>query len=265
MVNNLAKHLSLNDNTMIPSLGFGTAELKGGKAADSVSFAIKHGYRLIDTSPNYGNEEEVGKGIQSALGNDAAREDLFISTKVEEDDMSFEGVQKSVEESLGRLKLDYIDLLLIHSPSDNDEVNIETWKGFEAVLKSGKVKSIGISNFTRKELKPLLDNATVTPSINQVELAPGNVDWDTKEFCESHDIVIMSYSPLKKGQLDNETIKKLADQYGKSPQQIALRWTVDLNTIPIPRSGNEEHIQSNAEIVDFSLTENEVQAIKDLT
>lgn len=183
MVNQLSKHVSMSDQKEIPTLGFGTAELKGQDAENGVSYAIKQGYRLIDTSPNYGNEDEVGKGISATINDQITREDLFISTKIEKEDMSFDGVKKSVEESLNRLKLDYIDLLLIHSPADKDDVNIDTWKGMEAVCNTGKVKSIGVSNFTRKELEPLLNSASIKPTINQVELAPGNVDWDTKEVC----------------------------------------------------------------------------------
>lgn len=261
MVNHLSKHIPMNDHKKIPLLGFGTAELKGSNAEKRVAYAIKQGYRLIDTSPSYGNEKEVGKGIHSAINDQVTREDLFVSTKIEQEDMSFAGVKKSVEESLNRLKLDYIDLLLIHSPADSDDVNIDTWKGMEAVCNTGKVKSIGVSNFTRKELEPLLNSATIKPTINQVKLAPGDVDWDTKEISENENIIIMAYSPLKKGQLNHSVIQNLADKYEKSAQQIALRWTIELNTIPIPRSGNEDHIQSNSDIFDFTLTDEEVQMI----
>ena len=256
--------LELNDGNKIPLMGFGTAGLKGQEAEQSVTDALELGYRFVDTSPNYGNEVEVGKGIHTALNDTIQREDLFVLTKVETEDMSFDGVKKSLEESLERLQLDYLDLLIIHGPADDDAVNIDTWKGLEAVLDSGKVKSIGVSNFTSDQLKPLLDSANIKPVINQVKFAPGDVDWQTKKYCESQSILIMAYSPLKKGQLDSDVIRKPAEKYSKTPHQIALRWTIDVDTIPIPRSGNKEHIRENADLFDFSLTEEEIQAISAL-
>lgn len=256
--------LTLNDGNTIPLMGFGTAGLKGKEAEQSVADALELGYRFVDTSPNYENEVEVGRGIHTALNDTIKREDLFVLTKVEPEDMSADGVTKTMNESLERLKLDYLDLLIIHAPDDDDAVNIDTWKGLEAVRASGKVKSIGVSNFNPTQLKPLLDNADLKPVINQVKFAPGNVDWETKEYCEDQSIYIMSYSPLKKGNLDNDVIKKLADKYKKTPQQIALRWTIDVGTIPIPRSGNKDHIRDNADLFDFSLTEDEVKSINEL-
>lgn len=256
--------LTLNDGHTIPLMGFGTAGLKGQEAEQSVADALELGYRFVDTSPNYDNEEDVGKGIHTALNNTIKREDLYVLTKVEPEDMSFDGVKKSLEESLERLKLDYLDLLIIHAPDDDDSVNSDTWKGLEAVRKSGKVKSIGVSNFNPRQLEPLLDKAEIKPVINQVKFAPGNVNWETKEYCEEQSIFIMSYSPLKRGQLDSEIIQKLADKYKKTPQQIALRWTIDSGTIPIPRSGNKAHIKENTDLFDFSLTEEDVLAINEL-
>lgn len=256
--------LKMNDGHTIPMIGFGTAGLKGEEAERSVAYALELGYRFVDTSPNYGNEVDVGKGIKAALNDSITREDLFVLTKVEREDMSTDGVKASLDESLERLQLDYLDLLIIHAPDDEDSVNIDTWKGLEAVLESGKVKSIGVSNFTPENLDPLLANATVKPVINQVRFAPGNVDWETKEHCESRDIYIMAYSPIKKGKLDSDVIKNLASKYNKTPEQIALRWTIEVGTIPIPRSGNKEHIKDNADLFDFSLTEEEVEAINEL-
>ena len=261
----LSDTLSLNDGQQIPVMGFGTAELEGEEAEKSVADAIELSYRLIDTSPNYGNEVEVGNGIQTALDGKVKREDLFISTKVESENMSTEGVKKSVDESLDRLKLDYIDLLLIHSPADDDAINVDTWNGMKAVSDSGKVKSIGVSNFTQADLEPVLSKGNTKPSINQVELAPANVDWDTKTFCEDESIIIMAYSPLKKGTLDSEIITNLADKYNKTPQQITLRWAMDIHTIPIPRSGNRDHIIANAAVFDFKLIEDEIKQINELT
>ncbi|SFC12170.1 Aldo/keto reductase [Alkalibacterium subtropicum] len=255
----------LNDDKTIPVMGFGTAGLKGQKAERSVAYALELGYRLVDTSPNYGNEADVGKGIQTALKRSIRREDLFVLTKVEREDMSADGVRTSLEESLARLNLDYLDLLIIHAPDDEDPVNIDTWKGLEAVLETGKVRSIGVSNFTPDNLGPLLENAAVKPVINQVKFAPGTVDWETKAYCESRSIFIMAYSPIKKGKLDSDVIRKLAKKYKKTPEQIALRWTIEAGTIPIPRSGNKDHIKENADLFNFSLTENEIKAVNELS
>lgn len=256
--------LKLNDGNRIPLMGFGTAGLKGQEAEESVAYALAQGYRFVDTSPNYGNETDVGKGIHTALNESIKREDLFVLTKVEREDMSVEGVRTSLEESLERLNLDYLDLFIIHAPDDDDAVNIDTWKGLEAVLESGKVKSIGVSNFTPDNLGPLLENAAVKPVINQVKFAPGTVDWETKKYCESRNIFIMAYSPIKRGKLDSDVIRKLAKKYHKTPEQIALRWTIEVGTIPIPRSGNKEHIRDNAELFDFSLTEDEIKEVSEL-
>jgi len=255
---------TMNDGRHIPVFGFGTAELEGEEATQSTVDALEMGYRLVDTSPNYGNEVEVGKGIQSALEKGLSRENLFLTTKVESEDMSQDGVMKSVDESLNRLNLDYIDLLLIHTPDEDEEVNVNTWKGMEAAVHSGKVKSIGVSNFKPKDLSPVLKSATIKPVINQVEYAPGDVDWDTKDYCEKESIIIMAYSPLKKGKINDSVITDLADKYNKSPQQIALRWAIDCHTIPIPRSGNKEHIKDNIAVFDYSLTAEEVETINQL-
>lgn len=257
--------LTMNDSNTIPLMGFGTAGLKGQEAEQAVADALELGYRFIDTSPNYENEVEVGNGIQKALNKTINRDDLFVLTKVEPEDMSFDGGKKSLEESLERLKLDYLDLLIIHAPDGDDAVNVDTWKGLEAVRESGKVTSIGVSNFKPSQLEAVLEQATVKPVINQVKFAPGDVDWETKKYCEEQSIFIMSYSPLKKGKLDSDVIQNLADKYNKTPQQIALRWTIDVDTIPIPRSGNKDHIRDNTDLFDFALTEEEVQAISDLT
>lgn len=228
--------------------------------------ALNSGYRFIDTSPNYDNEEHAGKGIHHALNDGTIKwEDLFVLTKIEREDMSVDGVEKSLDENLERLQLDYIDLLIIHAPATEDSVNIDTWKGLDAVRNSKKVKSIGVSNFSTDELRSLMDKATVRPVINQVRFSPGNVDWETKDCCDSQSILTMAYSPLKKGKLDSDVIQKLAEKYEKAPQQIALRWTIEVGTISIPRSGNPDHIKENIDIFDFSLTDEEVQDIKNLS
>lgn len=264
MVNSVQDRLSLNDGIRIPVFGFGTAELN--EPEESVLYALKEGYRMVDTSPNYGNEEEVGRGINSALEDGIDRENIFVVTKIEPEDMSFDKAKESVQASLNRLKLDYLDLVLIHSPDKEASVNSDTWKGLEDVLKSGTVKTIGVSNFKRSDLEPLLKEADITPSINQHETHPGSMDWDTKDYCEHNDIVIMAYSPVKK--LDGkvkEQLESIAEKHGKSPQQVALRWAMEHNTIPIPRSGNKEHIKQNMDVFDFSLTPNDVESIDRLS
>lgn len=227
MANSMKDRVSLNDGIEIPVFGFGTAELTGSEAEESVLYALEQGYRMVDTSPNYGNEEEVGRGINSAIDGGINREDIFVVTKIEPEHMSFDKVKESVQASLKRLNLEYLDLLLIHSPDDEADVNIDTWKGLEDVSKSDMVRSIGVSNFTRADLEPLLEQATITPSINQHETHPGKMDWDTKKFCESKEILIMAYSPIKKleGKV-NEQLESIGDKYGKTAQQVALRWTV---------------------------------------
>lgn len=266
MANSTTDRIPLNDGRKIPVFGFGTAELTGNEAEKSVLYALEQGYRMVDTSPNYGNEEEVGRGIHSAIDAGVSREDIFVVTKIEPEHMSFDKVNVSIQESLERLNLDYLDLVLIHAPDDKASVNIDTWKGLEEVCNSGTVKSIGVSNFTRSDLEPLLEKATITPSINQHETSPGKVDWDTKEFCESKDIFIMAYSPIKEleGEVE-QTLSNIAKKYGKTPQQVALRWTIDINTIPIPRSGNQEHIRQNMDIFDFSLSDEDIAKINQLS
>lgn len=257
--------ITLNHKQEIPIIGFGTAELKGDTAEQSVLEALKLGYRLIDTSPNYENETSVGKAIQEALDNYLSREDLYIVTKIEPEDMSFKGVKKSLLASLDRMKLGYVDLLIIHTPSDNDATNLETWRGLEKVYGTGKTKAIGVSNFGVEQLEFLIENSEIKPAINQIEMRPGKLNNDIVKTCKDHGVYIMSYSPIKElDQKSKNELNQLSDKYEKSPEQIVLRWAINKNTIPIPRSQNKEHIEENSNIFDFSLAANEIQLIDEM-
>jgi diketogulonate reductase-like aldo/keto reductase len=258
--------IHLNNNQKIPIMGFGTAELEGDTAEKSVLEALRIGYRLIDTSPNYQNETDVGNAIQEALDSFLSRDDLYLVTKIEPEDMSLNNVEQSLMRSLNRLNLEYVDLLIIHAPSDSASINLETWKGLENVYETGKTKGIGVSNFNSEQLEFLVENGEIKPAINQIEFRPGKLNNEIVKTCKNHGICVMSYSPIKELKQDSKkSLEQLSVKYDKSPEQIVLRWAIEKNTIPIPRSQNKKHIKENTEIFEFSLTTDEIKLIDEMT
>ncbi|EMC44012.1 aldo/keto reductase [Streptococcus mutans] len=256
---------TLINGVHIPKIGFGTWKLADGdEAYKSVSYALEVGYRHVDTAQYYGNEVSVGRAIADSP---IKREELFITTKIWNDKHSYDEAKQSVEESLAKLKLNYLDLLLIHWPNpkvlrENDAWktrNANVWRAMEDLYQAGKVRAIGVSNFMIHHLEPLLEVATVKPMVNQVLLAPGCSQEDLVAFCRQNEMILEAYSPLGTGSIfDNQTAQDLANKYNKTVAQIALRWSLQKGFLPLPKSATPKNILSNLAIFDFDLTEDDI-------
>ena len=257
----LAPLIKLNDGYTIPQVGLGTWPLDDDQVATAVVHAVEAGYRHIDTAVKYGNEEGVGNGIR-ASGVD--RDELFVTTKL---DGQFQGQDRALEGlegSLKRLKLDYVDLLLIHWPLPQRNDYVSTWKTFERLQQEGKAKSIGVSNFKPAHLERLMAECEVVPAVNQIQLSPAITRVAEREFHARHGIVTESYSPLG-GQggslLDAPVLAQLGEKYGKTPAQLVLRWHIQQGIVTIPKSGNPNRMAENLDIFDFALDSQDLAEI----
>ena len=249
----------LNDGNHIPQLGFGVFKVDPDETERIVSDALEVGYRHIDTAKAYGNEEGVGKAIADS-GID--RDDLFITTKLWNSDQGGQSVLDAFDLSLAQLDLDYVDLYLIHWPSPQRGLFVESWGSLEKILESGRAKSIGVSNFKPHHLQPLLDAATVVPAINQIEFHPYFQQRESAEFNARHGIVTESWSPLGQGQLvDEASVNAIAEMHGKTLAQVILRWHLQLGHVVIPKSNRKERMAENFDIFDFELNDAEQAAI----
>lgn len=254
-------YITLSDGGMIPQLGFGTWTLSDD-AEDAVDTAIKAGYRLIDTASMYGNEEAVGRGIRKS-GID--RESLFVTTKITPSEMSQRPQSQWIEESLERLDIGWIDLMLFHWPAANEKYHRETWDVLEEYAAKGLIKHLGVSNFNPRQIDDLLIHGHLPPVVNQIELYPyrqqiGNVKADGER-----NIAIECYSPLAEGRAAKDPVlEEIAKAHGKTAAQVTLRWEIQKGFITIPKGRNPAHIQSNMDIWDFALTEKEMETIASL-
>ncbi|MGT2755054.1 aldo/keto reductase [Streptococcus ovis] len=262
------EHYTLHNGVKIPKIGFGTWQIPDGEEAyHSVAHALKAGYTHVDTAQIYGNEVSVGKAIADS---DLAREDIFLTTKVWNDKHDYELAKASIDESLQKLGVDYVDLLLIHWPNpkalrENDAWkagNAGAWKAMEEAYKEGKVRAIGVSNFMIHHLEALLETAEIKPHVNQILLAPGCPQEEVTAFCREHDILLEAYSPLGTGSIfGNPVAQELAEKYGKSVAQVALRWSLQKGFLPLPKSVTPKNIEANLEIFDFELSADDVAAL----
>jgi len=267
---NINATYKLNNNIEIPKLGYGTFQTPDNQSGiEAIVNALKVGYRHIDTAQSYKNEESVGKAIELA---GVAREALFITTKIANSVDGFEETINALDESLKKLRLDYIDLVLIHWPSpkrfrDHWQLrNSETWRALEEYYKQGKIKAIGVSNFKKHHIVELLKTATVVPAVNQIRLCPGDVDVQTIDFCREYNMLLEGYSPLGQGLVfDIKEIKSLADKYHKNVAQIVLKWSLQMGFLPLPKSVTLERIQANIDIFDFQLEEDDMTMLTNLT
>ena len=247
--------VKLNNGVEMPMAGIGTFLLSPDEAENSVISALQAGYRLIDTANAYVNEKAVGRAMKKS---GVAREEIFLETKLWP---SFYEQEDAVEKTLERLDIDYIDLLLIHQPAGN---YIAGYHLMEKAYKEGKVKAIGLSNFTTSQIQEILDICEVKPAILQTEVHPYFPETQLKEFLEKENIVIQAWYPLGHGDsalLEEAVFTKLAEKYGKSNAQIILRWHIQAGNIVIPGSKNPEHIRANFELFDFALTDAEMDEI----
>ncbi|HEX7261872.1 MAG TPA: aldo/keto reductase [Luteolibacter sp.] len=249
----LSPLVKFNDGHSIPQLGLGTWPLDDDQVAAAVVSAVEAGYRHIDTAVKYGNEEGVGNGMR-ASGVDRA--ELFVTTKL---DGQFQGQDRAVaglEGSLKRMRLDYVDLLLIHWPLPQRDEFISTWKTFERLQAEGKVRSIGVSNFKPAHLERLLAETDVVPAVNQIQLSPAITRVAEREFHARHGIVTESYSPLGgsgASLLRAPILVQLGEKYDKTPAQLVLRWHIEQGLVVIPKSGDPERMRENLDIFDFAL------------
>ena len=261
----------LSNGVNIPKIGFGTWQIpEGEEVYKSVTHALKVGYRHVDTAQIYRNEVGVGQAIADS---DLAREDIFLTTKIWNDKHDYDLAKASIEESLEKLGVDYVDLLLIHWPNPKAQReqdawkagNAATWKAMEEAYRAGKVRAIGVSNFMIHHLEALLETADIKPHVNQVLLAPGCPQEDLVCFCRQHEILLEAYSPLGTGSIfDNPVVQNLAAKYGKSIAQVALRWSLQKGFLPLPKSVTPNNIEANLQIFDFELSADDVDKLDKL-
>ncbi|MEB7998588.1 aldo/keto reductase [Staphylococcus saprophyticus] len=258
------QYTTFNNGHTMPQLGLGVFRVENNDTAkDAVKHAIVSGYRSIDAAFVYGNEEMVGQGIQEGiLEAGIQREDLFITSKLWLDHYGKDNVQVGYETSLKLLGLDYLDLYLIHWPGTNQSLMIETWEGMEALYNDGKVKNIGVSNFDIEHLETLKAHTSIKPVIDQVEFHPYLIQQSLRDYLASESIQMESWSPLMNAEiLTDETIVAIADEIGKSPAQVVIRWNIEHGVVTIPKSVTPHRIEENINIFDFSLTQAQIARI----
>lgn len=253
-------NLPLNDGTSLPALGFGTYTLRGVEAVQSVVSALSSGYRLIDSAVNYENEEDVGMAVASS----GDRSDTaVVTTKVPGRDHGYDETLRSFEASVSRLGR--VDLYLIHWPNPSRRRYVDTWRAMVDLHRQGRVRSIGVSNFTEQHLHRVADATGVMPTVNQVELHPHFPQAVLRKVHADLGVLTESWSPLGEGTAFSElAVTDPAAKYGKTPAQIVLRWHVQLGTVPLPKAASQARQQENADIFDFTLSEAEVGALSAL-
>ncbi|NVO25267.1 aldo/keto reductase [Donghicola mangrovi] len=262
---------TLSNGVAIPKLALGTWMIDDDKVAEAVKAATQIGYRHIDTAQAYGNECGVGLGIRTC---GVAREELFVQTKLAAEIKDYNGATAAIDGSLQALGLDYIDLMIIHSPqpwaewASEDryfEGNLAAWKALEEALDAGKIRAIGVSNFQQVDLQNLLDNARIKPMINQLLAHIGNTPFDLIEFSKANDMAVEAYSPIAHGQiLDNAEIGAMAQKYGVTISQLCIRYILELDLLALPKTANPAHMKTNAD-VDFVISAEDMDALKAIT
>ncbi|MDQ0200329.1 aldo/keto reductase [Neobacillus ginsengisoli] len=265
MINNLQATTVLSNGIKMPWFGIGVFKVEEGpELVNAVKFAIKNGYRSIDTAAIYENEEGVGQAIREGIKEAGiSREDLFVTSKVWNADLGYESTLAAYETSLTKLGLDYLDLYLIHWPVAGKYK--EAWRALETLYKEGKVKAIGVSNFQIHHLEDVMKDAEIKPMVNQVEYHPRLTQKELQAFCQQHGIQLEAWSPLMQGQLlDNPVLQEIANKYNKSIAQVILRWDLQKGVVTIPKSTKEHRIIENSTVFDFELTKEEMVQIDGL-
>jgi diketogulonate reductase-like aldo/keto reductase len=260
---------TLSNGVEIPCIGFGTWQTPDGEVAvSSVLSALEAGYRHIDTAQGYGNEESVGIAVKKS---GIKREEIFITSKLANSDHGYEKTMAAFEGTMKRLDMDYLDLYLIHWPNpiafrDNwQEANAGTWKAFEELYKAKRIRAIGISNFHPHHIEELMKTATIAPMVNQIRLCPGDTQDEVVDYCRAHNILLEAYSPFGVGKLfEVPEMKALAEKYGKTIAQIAIRWSLQRGYLPLPKSVTPARIRENVDVFDFELEESDVELIANL-
>lgn len=247
---NLQKQLPTIQSVSVPQLGLGVWKSKPKECFEAVTSALQFGYRHIDTAAIYGNESDVGQAIRES---GIPRSDIFLVTKLWNADQGYDSALKAIDKSLNKLGTDYVDMYLIHFPVTGKRN--ESWKALEEIKKSGKAKSIGVSNFMVSHLEELLSESDTIPAMNQVEYHPFLQDIALKEYCESKGILLEAYSPLAHGsKLEDPRLTEISKKYNKSNAQILIRWSLETGNVVIPKSKSKERIKENADVFDFELS-----------
>ena len=267
----LNETFALSGGVAIPKLGLGTWRIDDGVVEQVVRDAIAAGYRHFDTAQAYANERGVGAALRAS---GIARDELFLTTKLVAESKSHADARSRIDGSLQALGLDYIDLLLIHSPQpwsefrdggNFDAGNLEAWQALEEAQKAGKVRAIGVSNFERPDLDNILEHGDVRPAVNQVLAHVGNTPFDLIDYCRSQGVLVEAYSPVAHGAaLDNGTLQKLAADYGVGVAQLCIRYCLQLGLLPLPKSTNPDHLRSNT-AVDFVISNNDMMLLTGLS
>ena len=264
----LQETYTLPGGVRIPKLGLGTWFIPDGDAAEAVRQAVSIGYRLIDTAQAYGNEAGVGAGVKSC---GVPRDEIFVTSKVAAEHKTYESAAKSIDESLAKMGLDYIDMMIIHSPqpwvevnqSDNRyiEGNREAWRALEDALKAGKVRAIGVSNFLKDDLDSLLETAEVKPMVDQVLCHISNTPLSLMEYCRDKDILVEAYAPVAHGEaLKNPAIGAMAEKYKVTIPQLCIRYCLQLGAVALPKTANPEHMKANS-TVDFEISDADMDTL----
>ena len=251
----LNENYTLSNGVKIPKIGLGTWLIPDGEAAQAVRDAVEMGYRHIDTAQAYGNERGVGEGVRTC---GVPREEIFVTSKVAAEHKTYESVAKSIDESLAKLGMDYMDLMIIHCPQPWAEFrgerryfteNKEVWRALEKAYKDGKVKAIGVSNFLVDDLENILDGCEVKPMVNQILTHITNTPLELINFCREHGILCEAYSPIAHGEaLKNRLILSVAEKYSVTPAQLCVRYALQLGMVVLPKTSNPEHMKNNADI-----------------
>lgn len=262
------EYFVLNNNIKIPKIGFGTWQIPRDKATSAIISALKNGYRHIDNAIAYENGKEVGEGIKKSQ---LTRNEVFITSKIPAEIKNYQDAKECINRALQDLDVDYIDLMLIHAPRpwsqmhDNSvmlyDENIEVYHALEEAYKEGKLKAIGVSNFAIDDLENIINNCEIVPQVNQICIHIGNTPCDLIHYCEKHNILVEAYSPIATGRLLNdERIKLIADKYGVSIPQLCIKYCLELNTLPLPKSEKDTHIKDNIK-VDFKIKKEDIELL----
>lgn len=259
----MVPRVTLNDGNSLPAIGFGTYPLRGDEAVAAIGSALEIGYRLIDTAVNYGNEADVGRAVrQSGL----ARDDIQITSKLPGRHHAYDDAIRSVEESLERLQVDYLDLHLIHWPNPSVGKYLQAWQALIDLRERGLIRSIGVSNFTQAHLGHIIDETGVVPAVNQIELHPRFPQEHMRAVDTDLGIITQAWSPMGKARapLDEPAVLDAAQRLGVAPGQVILRWHIQIGSLPIPKSADPQRQRENFDVFDFALTDSEVSAISAL-
>ncbi|MCA1334263.1 aldo/keto reductase [Pseudooceanicola marinus] len=261
---------TLPNGVEIPKLALGTWMIEDDVVADAVKTAIDLGYRHIDTAQAYGNERGVGEGIRNS---GVPRDQIFLQTKLAAEAKDYETAKEAIQGSLDTLGVDYIDLMIIHSPQPWEnfagddrffEGNLAAWKALEEFYEAGKIRALGVSNFEKEDLDNLLENTSVKPMINQVLCHVSNTPFELIDYCKSKGLLVEAYSPIGHGKiLDNAEIKAMAEKYGVTVAQLCIRYVLQLDVLALPKTATPAHMKSNAEL-DFVISDEDMDALKNI-